>query len=942
MALKELFYDQRPVALINPKGSQRLDPRFTFSRNTIGSYYDAQGVIRYAAANKPRLDYDRVTGVSKGLLIETLATNFVPVSSTGGPGTPGTGITVSTVANAGLDGVSSATQLVCTSAVTNLNFLLQWNGFNTTSNGVRSVYIKILSGGSRIGGQGGLGGSWTWDLSNQTYINNAGVNPIGGVIPVGDGWYRCYVGPNTSGETAAFMNPIDAGTYLFWGLQREVGTFPTSYIPTTGVAASRAADLVSIESNFSSTASIYVDAQATQAKAGSTLISIRNSLNQKINLAVEERAELFDSAALVYSIQGNIKPTFPFPVPTTNRETNIITWGAKNYQYAPNSARFAQSLSASVPQNLTKLSIGHDSVDPSIGYNGYINSAYVYNGELPVEVAESLTRTDLDPINADTFVPTGPAGSLSLVINTQGTGTTGDKVFALPAESDANNNDIVITWGDQTESGLEGAAAESGAPGLTKTYLSAGIYPVFVEGRLENLRFNNSSSAADLVRIERWGTTADGNDVFLSPSTMDSAFYGCTQLDFSSFAKNNNIPNTSGVTNWFRAFRDCSSLTGIFPQFNFSSATTFNEAWFNCSSLTSFTAAGNQTQNVNNFNSAWRGCSSLTSFPDINTSAGLFFNNTWQSCFTLDAFPELDLSSGLSFISAWEGCSGLLDFPDLDLSDGTNFTTTWRGCSSLTDFPSGINISGAENLSSAWANCSGLQNFPALNTGSCLNFSAAWANCTSLTIFNTVDTTSATNLQSAWLNCSSLPAFPFITTNSVQNFRQTWRECGSLGAFPQLNTSSGTDFFQAWYFCNSLSSFPPIVTSSGINFASAWEGCTSLTAFPSLNFSSAVGAPTDTGETGLRRAWYNCTSLTTFPANRFDTTACTQFFEAWRNCALTAQSIENILVSINTANTSNGRLSLDGGSNTPRSSWSVTAENAALALEGRGWIIDDN
>jgi hypothetical protein len=66
------------------------------------------------------------------------------------------------------------------------------------------------------------------------------------------------------------------------------------------------------------------------------------------------------------------------------------------------------------------------------------------------------------------------------------------------------------------------------------------------------------------------------------------------------------------------------------------------------------------------------------------------------------------------------------------------------------------------------------------------------------------------------------------------------------------------------------------------------------------------------------------------------------YLSALASCALTAQSIENILVSINTANTSNGNLTLSGGTNANTSTWSTAANNAYIALVGRGWTITQN
>jgi len=86
-----------------------------------------------------------------------------------------------------------------------------------------------------------------------------------------------------------------------------------------------------------------------------------------------------------------------------------------------------------------------------------------------------------------------------------------------------------------------------------------------------------------------------------------------------------------------------------------------------------------------------------------------------------------------------------------------------------------------------------------------------------------------------------------VVFSGITNFQQAWVGCSSLTSFPLINTSSGTSFYEAWAFCSSLTSFPA-------NFFNNW-----------------VGNPVA-----------NC------------------FLNTWLNCTkLTAQSVENILVSIN-------------------------------------------
>ena len=77
----------------------------------------------------------------------------------------------------------------------------------------------------------------------------------------------------------------------------------------------------------------------------------------------------------------------------------------------------------------------------------------------------------------------------------------------------------------------------------------------------------------------------------------------------------------------------------------------------------------------------------------------------------------------------------------------------------------------------------------------------------------------------------------------------------------------------------------------------------------------------------------------------FDTTGTlisSAFTNAWHNCALTAQSIENILVSLDTNGATGITLSIDGGTNADTSTWSAAANAAWLSLDAKGWNINQN
>jgi len=338
--------------------------------------------------------------------------------------------------------------------------------------------------------------------------------------------------------------------------------------------------------------------------------------------------------------------------------------------------------------------------------------------------------------------------------------------------------------------------------------------------------------------------------------------------------------------------------------------TNFDQVFLNCSNLNSFPLI--DTSSIDGFGRTWEGCGSLTSFPHINTSLGEKFNNCWYNCASLTSFPLLDTSSATNFQQAWRNCSGLTSFPLLDTSSGTNFIGTWRNCNSL---PS----------------------FPLIDTSSGTDFKEAWMDCNSLTSFPQIDTSSGVNFYFTWYDCSSLTSFPLIDTSSGTNFREAWRNCTSLTSFPLIDTSSATDLGTTWYNCSSLTSFPLIDTSGVPSFSYTWAYCSALTSFPLLNTSSC-------GYFG--NAWQHCTNLANFPANFFDTTGTitdsNAFKKTFTGCALTAQSIENILVSLDTNGASGITLHINQGTNAAQSSWSTAANTALTNLQTKGWTVNYN
>jgi hypothetical protein len=127
------------------------------------------------------------------------------------------------------------------------------------------------------------------------------------------------------------------------------------------------------------------------------------------------------------------------------------------------------------------------------------------------------------------------------------------------------------------------------------------------------------------------------------------------------------------------------------------------------------------------------------------------------------------------------------------------------------------------------------------------------------------------------------------------------------------------------------STIESLVTYSNWDFSDVtiflryWRNRSELTSFPLLDVSSGTNFVT---------AWRLCTSLTSFPANMFDSVTATGFTNAFTSTNLTQTSIDNILVSLDTAGQSTGTFNQSGGS-----APSATGEAAIDNLRSRGWTV---
>ena len=237
----------RPTLDLNFARVKTLDPRITFTRASSGSYFGADGILKYAGVNEARFDHNPLTGESLGLLVEEQRTNLVLRSSEISLSLPwafqSTTPTVATGAFTAPDGSNTATRVTFAAADSRIvqGNLPVVNGTTYTL----SLYARPVTAGTlnklRLA---------CFDSVSQQNSND---------LTLVAGWQRIsftFASVGTGLATINIRNELaaaNANDIYIWGAQLEVGAFPTSYIPTTTSSRTRAADNAQITgTNFSS------------------------------------------------------------------------------------------------------------------------------------------------------------------------------------------------------------------------------------------------------------------------------------------------------------------------------------------------------------------------------------------------------------------------------------------------------------------------------------------------------------------------------------------------------------------------------------------------------------------------------------------------------------------------------------------------------------------
>jgi hypothetical protein len=325
--------------------------------------------------NIPRIDY-AADGTVKGLLIEEARTNLVTYSEdfTNAFWTKGGTTSVTSSAKISPDGLSNGTQLDFPNSGDTIYMITTLAVAAHTA----SVWIKA-------------------DAAGTIRIARVSSGADGENVSVTTEWQRFDVSITPTTTNDGFQVRRDASGQLskiyIYGAQLEAGSFPTSYIPTSGATATRAADIASIPvTDFG-----YNQKSGTVVVEGSViglpsiagyLASITDGTTSKMLVSFVQSSE-----NLRFGVINGSDFTVGLNTATISAGDSLnfaAAYSLNDVAQSLNGAGVQTDTSATIPSPLTIMHIGNRD-DSARALNGHIKSIQFYPRRLTNTQLQELT-----------------------------------------------------------------------------------------------------------------------------------------------------------------------------------------------------------------------------------------------------------------------------------------------------------------------------------------------------------------------------------------------------------------------------------------------------------------------------------------------------------------------------------------------------------------------
>jgi hypothetical protein len=361
-----------------------LNSQATFTRASAGTYFDSNGVMQTAADNEARNHYLQDGSDLNGLLIEGGRTNLLLYS--GAPDTSGTWSGFGNWSDDGtetaLDGVSAAKYVAFPDATE----VRVYDASNAAF--IVATAITVTTTKTKV------------SATFTTPVGCTSIRCYSYRVSVGapNGYQTITVTPETK-YTYSFYVWRNAGStrYYYDGGQLEQAGFSSSYIPTTAIAAARAADVATIDL----TAASWFDAVDGTVFADFMYLGAPNTASGRRVFELSNGASTVERLSIGI-VAGGALAAFAVTSSSTVASLSLDATPAADIQYKAAFAYkvndFAASLdggaavtdtSGAVPA-VTQFNIGRSGTG-SLDFFGIINTLKYWGGRKPNAYLESIT-----------------------------------------------------------------------------------------------------------------------------------------------------------------------------------------------------------------------------------------------------------------------------------------------------------------------------------------------------------------------------------------------------------------------------------------------------------------------------------------------------------------------------------------------------------------------
>ena len=253
-----------------------------------------------------------------------------------------------------------------------------------------------------------------FDLRGAGSVSSSGGSPLGyGITALSNGWYRVWMAVTASSAATANTGiiPISTGlearkptitylgseTFYTYGAQLELGAYPTSYIPTTTAAATRAADLCSSGVSWLNTAegTMVVEATSggfsTAAASGPRVVSVADGTSSSYH---DLRRAAYTRTASGFTQTAGTGQAFMNSDVWADYTTARIALAWKNNDeatcFAGGTVATDNDTPGGMPTGMTILWLG--TLHATVGFfNGYLRNLRCWGRRLSNEQLKAMT-----------------------------------------------------------------------------------------------------------------------------------------------------------------------------------------------------------------------------------------------------------------------------------------------------------------------------------------------------------------------------------------------------------------------------------------------------------------------------------------------------------------------------------------------------------------------